>query len=164
MSLAFRIAEGSTVAQDGDMRRLHPFVLVALLPFLVGMTGVECWPAVQQQATAATNLEGSLNLDEVPATPILETIAGKRPGSRFTQKDKLTVKQDNASRNGGKTQCEKCGVETVPAQQHQKGITPPKNETQVDHVIPKSKGGPGTPDNGQVLCRDFNIKKSDKEQ
>jgi 5-methylcytosine-specific restriction endonuclease McrA len=128
------------------------------------MTGVKYRPDVQQQATAATRLVDSLGPDEVPTAPIQETISGKRPGSRFTQKDKLTVKQDNASRNGGKTQCEKCGIETVPAQQHQKGVTPPKNETQIDHVVPKSKGGPGTPDNGQVLCRDCNIKKSDKEQ
>ncbi|WP_257458507.1 HNH endonuclease [Archangium lipolyticum] len=145
------------------MRRLPLFIFVTFLPLLLGMTGVEYTPNITQQATAATSLVGSL-VPEGLTTPGLETIASKRPGSRFTQKDKLTVKQDNASRNGGKTQCEKCGVETVPAQQHQKGVTPPKNETQVDHVVPKSKGGPGTPDNGQVLCRDCNIKKSDKEQ
>ncbi|WP_407653764.1 HNH endonuclease [Archangium lipolyticum] len=32
----------------------------------------------------------------------------------------------------------------------------------VDHVIPRAKGGEGDPDNGQVLCRDCNLKKSDK--
>ncbi len=86
----------------------------------------------------------------------------KRTGTRFTQKDKTVVKQDNASRNEGKNRCENCGVETVQAQQHKKGITPPKDETQVDHIIPKAKGGPSEPDNGQILCRECNIKKSDK--
>lgn len=43
---------------------------------------------------------------------------------------------------------------------NKKGVTPSKTETQVDHVVPKSKGGSGTPNNGQVLCRDCNIKKS----
>jgi hypothetical protein len=32
-------------------------------------------------------------------------------------------------------------VETVPGQKHTKEITPPSNETQVDHVILKIKGG-----------------------
>jgi 5-methylcytosine-specific restriction endonuclease McrA len=93
-----------------------------------------------------------------------QAVAGKRPGSRFTKKDKEVVKQDNASRNEGKTVCENCGVETVPAEQHKKGVTPPVNETHVDHVVPRAKGGTGEPDNGQVLCRDCNIKKGDKEQ
>ncbi len=93
----------------------------------------------------------------------MDVVAGKkRAGTRFTQKDKEVVKQDNASRNEGKTRCENCGVETVQPQQHKKGVTPPKNETQVDHIIPKAKGGAGEPDNGQVLCRECNLKKSDK--
>ncbi|MFN7241081.1 MAG: HNH endonuclease, partial [Chitinophagales bacterium] len=49
-----------------------------------------------------------------------------------------------------------------PEQQSKSGVTPPKTETQVDHINPKSNGGSGTPDNGQVLCRDCNIQKSDK--
>ncbi|WP_309894920.1 HNH endonuclease signature motif containing protein [Archangium sp.] len=89
-------------------------------------------------------------------------IAGKQKGTRFTQKKKEIVKQDNSNRNEGKNRCESCGVETVPAQQHKKGVTPPDNETQVDHVVPKAKGGKGEPDNGQVLCRDCNLKKGDK--
>lgn len=44
-----------------------------------------------------------------------------------------------------------------------KGVTPPKNETQVDHKVPKGKGGPGDVDNAQVLCRDCNLKKGSKE-
>ncbi|WP_368665060.1 HNH endonuclease [Cystobacter fuscus] len=31
------------------------------------------------------------------------------------------------------------------------------------HGAAIAKGGEGAPDNGQVLCRDCNIKKSDKE-
>jgi hypothetical protein len=91
-------------------------------------------------------------------------IAGKRKGTRFTPKNKESVKQDNASRNDGTNRCENCDVETVPAEQHKKGVTPPSNETQVDHIVPKSKGGKGVPDNGQVLCRECNLKKGDKGQ
>lgn len=59
--------------------------------------------------------------------------------------------------------CVDCEVETVPAEQSKKGVTPPKNETHVDHEKPKSKGGSGTPNNGAVRSRDCNLKKSDKE-
>ncbi len=81
---------------------------------------------------------------------------------RFTPKGKREVKAENAQDHGGKNQCENCGTETVKAEQSQKGVTPPSNETQVDHIIPESKGGDGAPPNGQVLCRECNNKKSDK--
>lgn len=57
---------------------------------------------------------------------------------------------------------ESCGVETVPAQRSQRGVTPPPNETQVDHIYPRSRGGDGAPENGQVLCRACNMAKGDK--
>jgi 5-methylcytosine-specific restriction endonuclease McrA len=65
----------------------------------------------------------------------------------------------NKEKNNGQTVCENCGTQTQPAQQSKKGVTPPGNETQVDHVDPKAKGGSGTPNNGQILCRDCNQKK-----
>ncbi|HYO52302.1 HNH endonuclease signature motif containing protein [Archangium sp.] len=86
---------------------------------------------------------------------------GNRAGKSFTKTGKRDVKQKNASKNDGKNRCENCGVETVPAKKHEKDVTPPPNETHVDHVIPKAKGGPGEPDNGQVLCRECNLEKSD---
>lgn len=72
------------------------------------------------------------------------------------------MKQKNALKNRGKIKCEGCGTATVPSKKSQKGVTPPKNEAQVDHINPKSKGGRGNPDNGQVLCRGCNREKSNK--
>ncbi|MBQ9602079.1 MAG: HNH endonuclease, partial [Neisseriaceae bacterium] len=86
----------------------------------------------------------------------------QRPGKSFTPAQKDAVKNENRIRNDGVTKCENCGVETVPAQKHQSGVTPPSNETHIDHVVPKSKGGSGTADNGQVLCRNCNLQKGNK--
>jgi RHS repeat-associated protein len=91
-----------------------------------------------------------------PAAP------GSRAGKNFTRKGKTTVIEDNKTKNDGKTTCENCKIETTKPEQSKKGVTPPKTDTQVDHIDPKSNGGSGTPENGQVLCRGCNIEKSDK--
>ncbi|MCL6220151.1 DUF6443 domain-containing protein [Zunongwangia pacifica] len=83
-----------------------------------------------------------------------------REGKNFTKAGKEAVIDVNKAKNNGKVICENCGTNTLPATQSKKGVTPSKKERQVDHIDPKSKGGSGTPDNGQVLCRDCNIKKS----
>jgi hypothetical protein len=85
-----------------------------------------------------------------------------RAGKAFTKRGKDLVKEENAAKNGGKTKCENCGVETVAEKKSEKGVTPPGNETHVDHIEPKSKDGAGEPSNGPALCRDCNLEKSDK--
>jgi 5-methylcytosine-specific restriction endonuclease McrA len=153
----------AALIQDAGMQWLY--VLLALVPFLVGAVGSDISFEPQQPDVATSSLVDSSRPEVDPDTASVEVLAGKsRPGARFTKKDKAVVKQDNASRNEGKNRCENCGVETVQPQQHKKGITPPKNETHVDHIVPRAKGGEGEPDNGQVLCRECNIKKGDKEQ
>ena len=87
---------------------------------------------------------------------------GERAGKDFTKKGKQEVIDANKNQNAGQTVCEDCGTNTVPAQKSEKGVTPPGNETQVDHIYPKSKGGDGLPSNGQVLCRDCNRAKGNK--
>ncbi len=90
------------------------------------------------------------------------TSGGDRAGKPFTPKDKAEVKAENAAANGGQTTCENCGQPTVPGQQSKSGVTPPGNETHVDHIVPKSQNGDGSKSNAQILCRDCNLKKSDK--
>jgi hypothetical protein len=79
-----------------------------------------------------------------------------KAGGNFSQ----GTKQDAKAAADGK--CQNCGTETTPGQKFQKGVTPPGNEGQTDHIQPKSKGGTNDPSNAQHLCRDCNIKKSDK--
>ena len=92
------------------------------------------------------------------------TSGGDRAGKDFTPAGKAEVIRRNKETNGGKAVCEGCDTETVPPKKHEKGVTPPKNECHVDHIIPKSKGGDGSPSNGQVLCRDCNLGKGNKTE
>jgi RHS repeat-associated protein len=79
-----------------------------------------------------------------------------KAGGNFSPKTKQEAK---AAADG---KCQNCGTETTPGQQSQKGVSPPGNEGQTDHIQPKSKGGTNDPSNAQHLRRDCNIKKSDK--
>ncbi|MDI3291177.1 HNH endonuclease signature motif containing protein [Polyangium sp. 15x6] len=86
---------------------------------------------------------------------------GSRAGKPFTAKGKAEIDAANAERNGGVNVCETCRTQTIPAEKSQRGVRPPGNERQRDHKIPQSKGGDGDPLNGQILCRDCNLKKRD---
>jgi HNH endonuclease len=90
------------------------------------------------------------------------TSGGLRAGKEFTRAGKREVIEGNRTLNDGKTICALCGAETVPGTQSQKSVTPSRNETNVDHIHPKSRGGDGAASNGQVACRGCNLAKSNK--
>jgi hypothetical protein len=83
-------------------------------------------------------------------------LAMYKAGADFSSK----TKKDAKAAVDGK--CQNCGVETSPGQKSQKGVTPPGTEGQTDHFIPKSKGGTNEPSNARHLCRDCNLKNSNK--
>jgi len=86
---------------------------------------------------------------------------GGRAGKVFTPGGKRQIDAENAARKGGVNKCENCGAKVVPGQKSQRGVAPPANQRERDHIIPKSQGGDGTPSNGQILCRGCNLEKSD---
>jgi RHS repeat-associated protein len=107
--------------------------------------------------------EKSSNSEPTKAEARAEKLSRKqREGQDFTKAGKEAVIDVNKEKNNGKTVCVGCNTETIPATQSQKGVTPAKNETRVDHRKAKAKGGSGTPDNGDVLCSDCNLKKGAK--
>lgn len=79
-----------------------------------------------------------------------------RPGQDFTKAGKDAVIDVNKEQNGGKTVCETCGKETIPAAKDVRGVAPPKNRTEIDHIDKRRDGGSGTPNNGRVRCRGCN--------
>ncbi|NVJ92871.1 MAG: hemagglutinin repeat-containing protein [Methylocystaceae bacterium] len=81
----------------------------------------------------------------------------ERSSKDFTKAGKENVRDINRELNKGVEKCENCGIEVINPQQSKKGVTPPQNEAHVDHIKRKSEGGSGTPDNGQVLCRNCNV-------
>jgi RHS repeat-associated protein len=86
---------------------------------------------------------------------------GPRAGRSFTSRGRETIDARNSESHGRLT-CENCTREVVPGQRHESGVTPPGNERHRDHIIPRSRGGDGTPENGQILCRDCNLRKRDR--
>jgi len=85
----------------------------------------------------------------------------KEVGKPFTRAQKRDILNANRERNGGELHSDLSGEPLVPSQKSAKGVTSPPNEAQVDHVIPRSKGGPNTPENAQLLSRKENRAKSD---
>jgi RHS repeat-associated protein len=120
-------------------------------------TSSQSTPAVPPPPPAPGNNQQNGSKDKKQGTS-----GGDRAGKKFTPKGKAEVKAENAANHGGQTTCERCGQSTVPAEQSKAGVTPPDNESHVDHIIPQSKNGDGSPSNGQLLCRACNLKKSDK--
>jgi hypothetical protein len=85
---------------------------------------------------------------------------GERAYRPFTRKFKKEAIEARRAPDGS-VQCENCETPTAPAQQSQRGVRPPGNERQVDHVHPRARGGDGGPGNEQVLCRSCNLEKGD---
>ena len=59
----------------------------------------------------------------------------------FTPKTKGLIIKENFEHFDGVIRCEKCKQSLVKARKSLKGVTPPQNEIQIDHIVPQSHGG-----------------------
>jgi RHS repeat-associated protein len=130
-----------------------------------GSSGVVSAPEIAAGVTLAVagvaNLAQAMQALMSTGSGSKGTAGGPRAGMRFTRKDKRNVIEENRANNDGTTRCTNCGTDTLPAQQGRAGVTPPVEETNVDHIHPRAKGGDGSPGNAQVLCRGCNMEKGD---
>jgi hypothetical protein len=91
-----------------------------------------------------------------------------RPGNDFTALQKKNIYDANRKANNGVLKSDISGKELVSPQKSVKGVTPPKNEAQIDHITPRNPLDPniypGTNSygNAQVLSREENRLKSNR--
>ena len=82
------------------------------------------------------------------------------PGRPFSQSQKMDILRQNMERNGGVLRSDLSGKVLVMPKQCLPGVSPSPLEAQIDHVYPRSLGGPNSAENAQVLSRGENIQKS----
>ena len=97
------------------------------------------WNSSLKHAELSINRRVPLQLEECPA--------GTRRAQRlFTDRERFQILKRDRFR------CKLCGASPA---------TNPTVELEVDHIIPFSKGGPTTIENGQTLCHRCNRHKGD---
>jgi hypothetical protein len=114
--------------------------------------------------------------NQAPANPAVGEVAPAAPkgyghladpptvgvGKDFTAAQKAEIIAANKARNGGVVKSDLSGEVLVPPAKSQKGVTPPANEWQIDHITAKDNGGTNSFGNAQVLSRAENRAKSNK--
>jgi RHS repeat-associated protein len=129
---------------------------------LAGVFGARALKALAGSlATLSATKGGGAPCDKGPYDQIDPDFAGK-PGADFTRTQKRKYKAENRRRNEGKLLDDESGEELVETKKSVKGVTPPRNEVQIDHYHPKSKGGPNASWNARVRARWANREKSDR--
>jgi len=112
----------------------------------------------ERAADAARDLAaGASNLARKPGAK-----DGPRARMDFKRGDTAILLDENRMKNNGRVLCENCGTAVISPQKSMRGVKPPTNEWQRDHIIPRSQGGDGAPPNGQILCRGCNRAKGAK--
>ncbi|MGW5659347.1 LamG-like jellyroll fold domain-containing protein [Streptomyces sp. NPDC003758] len=140
--LAVKSYTAQRVTYDLSVEDLHTYhVMAGPTPVLVHNNNPRCPNAAPR--TFAVDSRG-----------VVEDLGAdmQRAGKPFTRAGKRKVVEKSRQNNGGRTVCDDCQVETIPAKRSQKGVAPDPRETRVDHIWPESLGGPGAPWNGRVTC------------
>lgn len=80
-------------------------------------------------------------------------------GKDFTSTQKQAIINANKTNNGGVIKSDLSGQTADAAVQSKKGVPTNMNQAEVDHIIPKAKGGTNSNSNAQVLTKKENLKK-----
>lgn len=85
-------------------------------------------------------------------------------GKNFTPAHKKRLLEANRNANGGELRSDLSGKKLDSPTQSKKGVKANMNQAEVDHVKPKSKGGTNASSNAQILSKEENLRKSNKNQ
>ncbi|HET6224708.1 MAG TPA: hypothetical protein VFF27_00420, partial [Bacteroidia bacterium] len=80
-------------------------------------------------------------------------------GKDFTRAQKQAIINTNKANNGGVIKSDQSGKVADAAVQSKKGVPSNMNQAEVDHIVPKAKGGTNSSSNAQVLTKEENLKK-----
>ncbi len=83
-----------------------------------------------------------------------------KEGAVYDQTRKKAVYTENRNRNNGVLRNDKTGKVLETPSKSVKGVKPPVNEAQVDHILARAHGGTNSFSNAQVIERSANIAKS----
>jgi len=83
-----------------------------------------------------------------------------KEGAVYDQTRKKAVYTENRNRNNGVLRRDKTGKVLETPSKSVKGVKPPVNEAQVDHILARAHGGTNSFSNAQVIERSVNIAKS----
>ena len=152
--------EGQLTGAVANIRNAPPGAISAAVQQMAGATWNSFVQTSQQDGGPGRNIGGALPLLTGAVRVEPGATGGPTAGKNFSKTTKQGALQDNANTNGGTPVCENCSQPVVPGQKGTKGVTPPGNQAEIDHIQPKSQNGYATLQNAQVLCRDCNAAKS----
>ena len=84
-----------------------------------------------------------------------------KEGGKFTQRQKKAVLEENRKRNGGVIKSDQSGLVLDKPAKSKKGQKANMKQAEIDHIIPRSKGGTNSSSNAQVLSKEENLRKRD---
>jgi RHS repeat-associated protein len=136
----------------------------ALGPIRGGSAARGAGAASRATRSAAPKIEARVQRSVTQkASHVGERIPKAQRAKPTTRKVKEEVYSENKKANKGKLKCDECGRTVRRSKKDAKGVTQPKNAGQVDHIVPRSKGGQSDKANLRVTCRACNRKKSDND-
>ena len=83
-------------------------------------------------------------------------------GKKVTPKQRDLLRNENKLKNGGLMRSDGDGRILNMPKRLEKGQKADMNQIEIDHIIPKSKGGTNASSNAQVLLKKENLKKGNK--